>query len=741
MDATLTYVQESPVKTHFSIDDWLVQPELNALTRDGKTVHLEPKVMQVLVHLALHPGKVMSKEELIAAVWPDTFVSEQALTRCISVLRREMQDDTHTPRYIQTISKGGYRLVAEVRQVEVAAAPAVETGVVEATPPREIPQDVSVHQVVSAPEDAREPLHGRALRPLGRLSTIAGAVAVIVAVAGIWLWRSRPGPEKLSFRVVSLTSYAGQQDQAAFAPNGNSIAFVWTSPENGSRNIYVKQIGNETTLRLTEGIESDYSPVWSPDGTQIAYLSASEKGLGIYVVSSLGGPSKKVYTPQGIIHWEQGALSWSPDGKSLIFPDGFSVQTPARIYMESLDTMQARAITTPPAAWDGDIDPVFSPDGKKIAFIRASDNAVRDIYVMPAGGGELKQVTHDGHIVDSLSWLGDSNTILFSSDRGGKFALWKVATRGGEPERLPVGTEDAFQPAVHGGTHRLLYTQSSATWSIASIALRAGAETRRMVPVVSSTAQDSAPSFAPDGSRFAFQSWRSGTQQLWIASRDGSGLRQLTADSNGLTGSPSFSPDGQQVAFDSRVDGHSHIFVVAAAGGAPRQLTTGNANDILPRWSTDGHSVYFASNRSGSWQSWKLAVQGGTPRQITNDGGYVAMESRDGRWVYYTKGDAPGIWRMPAAGGAATRILESPRGGYWGYWCIGARGIYFLETGPPQPRIALYEFATEKILLVAALDHLPPLFSGLSVDTKDEELLLTDERSMDSHITLVENFR
>lgn len=714
------------------MDDWLVEPELNALMRAGETVHLEPKVMQVLVQLALHPGKVLSKEELIAAVWPDTFVSEQALTRCISILRREMQDDPHTPRYIQTISKGGYRLVAEVRPVEDApAVAAVETA---PAPVREIPPTISAPVVANSTVDRHEKR---------KFWTIVGAGAVVLAlaVAGIWLWQLRPASENLSFRVVALTSYAGQQDQAAFAPNGYSIAFVWTSPDNGSRNIYVKQIGNETTLRLTQGNESDYSPVWSPDGTQIAYLSTSEKGLGIYVVSSLGGASKKIYTPMEIIHWEQGALSWSPDGKSLIFPDGVSIQTPSRIYMESLDTLQARAITSPPAAWDGDIAPVFSPDGKKIAFIRASDNAVRDIYVMPAGGGEVKQVTHDSHIVDSLSWLGDSNTILFSSDRGGKFALWKVPARGGEPERLPVGTEDAFQPAVHGATHRLLYTQSSATWSIAALVLRAGAAVGAMAPVVSSTAQDSAPSFAPDGARFAFQSWRSGTQQLWIASRDGNGLRQLTTVSNGLTGSPSFSPDGQQVAFDSRIERYSHIFVVAAAGGAPRQLTTGNANDILPRWSADGRFVYFASNRSGSWQSWKLATAGGAPRQITTNGGFVAAESPDGRWVYFTQGDAAGIWRMSAAGGAATKILDSPRSGYWGYWCIGRSGIYFLETGSARSRIALYEFTTEKTVPVATLDHMPPLFSGLSVDGNENELLLTDERSVDSHITLVENFR
>ena len=107
-----------PFKGKFFVADWTVEPELNMISDGIRTIHLEPKVMRVLVQLATSPGHVLSKERLIETVWPDTFVSDDALTRCISVLRREMRDDSHSPRYIQTIPKGGYRLVAEVRRFD-----------------------------------------------------------------------------------------------------------------------------------------------------------------------------------------------------------------------------------------------------------------------------------------------------------------------------------------------------------------------------------------------------------------------------------------------------------------------------------------------------------------------------------------------------------------------------------------------------------------------------------------------
>jgi TolB-like protein/DNA-binding winged helix-turn-helix (wHTH) protein len=98
----------------FMVGEWTVLPELNSLECDGRTVHLEPKVMQVLVTLAEHPGHVASKEHIFHRVWPDTFVSDEVLTRSVSELRKVFEDNPQKPKYIQTIPKGGYRLVAPV---------------------------------------------------------------------------------------------------------------------------------------------------------------------------------------------------------------------------------------------------------------------------------------------------------------------------------------------------------------------------------------------------------------------------------------------------------------------------------------------------------------------------------------------------------------------------------------------------------------------------------------------------
>ena len=105
-----------PSDAPFDFDDWLVQPQLNRLSRsDGGEVQLEPKMMDVLVCLAQNPGDVVSREALIDAVWPEVYISESVLTRAIAGLRRALGDDARRPRFIETIAKRGYRLIGPDR--------------------------------------------------------------------------------------------------------------------------------------------------------------------------------------------------------------------------------------------------------------------------------------------------------------------------------------------------------------------------------------------------------------------------------------------------------------------------------------------------------------------------------------------------------------------------------------------------------------------------------------------------
>lgn len=100
--------------TSFSIGEFHVRPQLGVISTNGNEIHVEPKVMEVLVCLAGQAGEVVPKEKLLQTVWADTFVTEHVLKVTVSELRKALGDDAKHPRFIQTIPKQGYRLIAEV---------------------------------------------------------------------------------------------------------------------------------------------------------------------------------------------------------------------------------------------------------------------------------------------------------------------------------------------------------------------------------------------------------------------------------------------------------------------------------------------------------------------------------------------------------------------------------------------------------------------------------------------------
>jgi len=126
-----------PVKQHFLLGNWLVDPEVGRISRDEATLHLEPKVMEVLAYLVSHRGQLVTREALERDVWRGALVGYDSVTGTIIKLRKALNDDAHAPRYIETLPKRGYRLIAQVTPLTEAVESSEATpGDVDASPAR-----------------------------------------------------------------------------------------------------------------------------------------------------------------------------------------------------------------------------------------------------------------------------------------------------------------------------------------------------------------------------------------------------------------------------------------------------------------------------------------------------------------------------------------------------------------------------------------------------------------------------
>ena len=577
-----------------------------------------------------------------------------------------------------------------------------------------------------------------------RHSTLWGTTVVLVVMAGSGIfyyfeWAPSQPPPLI---VVPLTNDQGNQQGPSFSPDGTRVAYSWNGEKKDNFDIYIKLVAGGPSRRLTADPADDLSPTWSPDGNWISF----GRGGFTYLVSPEGGAERRLGagTP----------FSWTPDGKSLfvdyLTPDSNSYL----LYLLSIETGEKTGpITSRSDKSLGDRLPMVSPDGKKLAFTRFSGRSgiLNDIYILPvadrASSGEAWRLTNDSARVYGHAWTADSHEVIFSSNRGGRRSLWRIAAiPGAEPQLVPR-TEDAFSVAISKGTpRRLVYSRWDINENMWHMKVGSpGKPASLPMRIFSSAGREWDPQFSPDGMRIAFRSIRTGFPEITVCNRDGTNLVTLTSFKGSRTaGQPHWSPDGHWIAFDSQWADGLDIFIINPEGGAPKRLTEGKWSDFRPTWSRDGRWIYFTSNRSGAEQVWKMTANGEQARQVTSSGGDQATESPDGKVLYFSKRGTTGIWSMPVAGGEESTVplLASAQ---INKWAVADNGIYFvdLERGRPLSplQLKLYSFRARGISQIGMIDNITPTVGALSVTADGTSVIWVQKDRDVSELMLIDNFR
>jgi Tol biopolymer transport system component/DNA-binding winged helix-turn-helix (wHTH) protein len=673
------------------------------LLRGQEEFALEPKSFRLLQFLIENRDRVVGKEEIFRVVWQETAVTDNALTRAIAQIRMALDDDPKHPRYIDTIPTVGYRFIA--------------------------PLDLDAPAFPPTPVLRKKP---------AVLALTVVAIAILVGIAASFApWRLRKSaPLPPMSPPIPFTPYRGIQAFPSFSPDGNQVAFQWDGEKQGNMDIYVKALGPDAVpLRLTTNPAADWGPAWSPDGATIAFQrSVSPAVSDLMLIPALGGPERKLaeFPDNGA-----GRPAWSPDSKWLIVPA--STGERVALFRVSAETGESIQITNPDPGME-DILPAISPDGSALIFARHLHvYVIGDIYqvrldgnAIPVGAPRLMLSVNKVNGLGFPAWTPDGKEIIATT----RFGIIRLAADGSQsPTEIPWMGGAPGSLALSRRGNRLVYTRSSGDTNIWRIDLTA--KTPHPEMLISSTARDVFPQYSPDGTRLAFYSGRSGIDQVYISDPEGKQVRQVTFIKKRQAASPHWSPDGRTLAIDSNQTGVSQVYLIDSNGGPMKQLTEGPAANFRAAWSRDGRWIYFGSARSGRSETWKMPDGGGPAIQITHSGGSAAIESFDGKTLYFTKETGSGsIWKMPVAGGPEEQLTDSV---YRSNFAVTKRGIYYMtypdDTG--KAVLKFYDFATAKsttILPIGIAEY------GLDVSPDGRYLAYAQVDDPGSVLMLVENF-
>jgi Tol biopolymer transport system component len=476
------------------------------------------------------------------------------------------------------------------------------------------------------------------------------ALAVVLAIAGFFLGRSRTGASDPTMRIAAsritqLTFENTQKGRPQLSPDGRS--FVYVAGGNGPGEIFLRRIGGENLQNLTNTPDDhETQPAFSPDGEQIAFVRRGETG-GIFLMGATGESVRRL-TDFGF------NPAWSPDGSKIVFGTELINDPRGRASISELWTVDVKTGALE-KIYDGDaVEPAWSPDGSRIAFWGLPQGlGDRLIYTIPASGGKATYVTGDNSFSWNPVWADDGASLVFSSTRGGPMDLWRIPIgkdggAAGPATPITSSTEWLAEPDLSTSGDQIICVARRAEFSLVRTSLEDGRreplmETSRSIAYFSLSSdnelltlaasdpfediyvgrpdgsalrrltkdqyKDRQPSFSPDGQHIYFFSDRSGRYEIWRIRPDGSGLEQITQiEERDNVANPRLAPDGRKLAVTSTSDGCG---IVDLTGSFPVTSIewisppTGDAVVYIQAWSPDGTEV-FGQTREG--QGWRLSL-------------------------------------------------------------------------------------------------------------------------------------
>jgi len=572
-----------------------------------------------------------------------------------------------------------------------------------------------------------------------------------------------------------LTTLPGIEKDPAISPDGNLVAFVWNGGGDGRFHVYVKPVKGGERVQITRASADDARPVWSADGAHIAFLRRVDSRHEIWRARFPSGDARRFHTLQRTDDFPLTGLDWSPDGRYLAVPDVVPDDTRWAIFLLDAETGDTTQVSFPPTdAALGDLLPVFSPDGREVAFTRGLSVGGRTsaLYCQaiadgrPTGEPQLLTPGPEGPVLD-LDWSSDGMELFYirfadeyAVERSAN--LRTVPRAGSREARAIVQAQRARTLSVDRGGARLVYATFSGGFDIWRMSGPAATTIVEAAPFIRSTRNDGSPRYSPDGSHVAFMSGRSGRNLPWLANADGTEARLLTdevfADSHSTVYWPQWSPRKEAVAFVA-CNPQCDLFVIGLHDERPSAITTDGVDKTAPLWSFDGEWIYFnrppadpSVPRKGVWALWRVPSSGGVSEQVT-DFGQLPL-GVDERHVYFHRAPTPfdrgQVWRVAYDGGEPTLVMDAKV--YALEWTVWRQSLVYVNRFRADgPAIEAFDIVSGKSTTIGRLDDesFPRVgsfleeigFSGLAVSPDGRWILFGKQTSSDADLMAIDMVR
>jgi len=645
-----------------------LDPLRRRLLREGKPLSLHAKAFDVLVFLTENAGRVVSKDEILNAVWKDQFVEEANLTVQVSALRKALGERRGSPRLLITIPGKGYEFVGDIQ-----------------TGPDLIIENSRVSRIVleqtetvdDTSEDPRK-LFASGVRFFTRLPVLATFVLLLLSVGGaVWIKSSGSSPRQEELPTLAnreriatssfTVSSGGIPERVAISPDGKMLAY--SSGLKRQQSLWIGEIEGAHSIQVVPLEDRQFGYLsFGPDGRYVYFTTrdSNHSRATLMRVSVFGGATEE------LIPDVNSPVIFSPDGRSMAFlrknPDASQTSIIIADAESGKNDRVLTSVTRPENAVGGEIS--WSPDGRRIAFAVDAKEGGTKLLEVDIGDGRLAQIGDrvENRIV-GVAWKPDGKGLIVNrntSNDAGDGRLWFVRYPAGDQQQITDETLNYHASSLSiSSDGRLAALQAR---NDPRIYTSAGGELRNSGNIFEGTRFRSEGrhglAIAPDG-KILFTANTGDSRSIWEIDAAGKGQRQLTpSQKNSFDQQLSVTADDRFLVFESNRSGASEIWRANRDGSDLRQITSGGG-DIEPTLSPDGRRVYYIAERDGRSQLMSVSIDGGETQQLTAEKSYWPAVSPDGRSVAFVRsvsesGFDRSIDIVPIEGGPVTETFRVP---------------------------------------------------------------------------------
>ncbi|MCI0388723.1 MAG: winged helix-turn-helix domain-containing protein [Acidobacteria bacterium] len=636
------------------------------LWRGEEMIVLPSKVFDTLWMLVKEEGRVVSKSELMEAIWTDAFVEESNVSQNIYMLRRTLGVDEQGRQFIETVPRRGYRFAVPVKLLEEASNGGVSAN---------NSQAFAGTQTSLAPPSAPAEKEIRQRTAL-RYTLFAGFGILILSSLGFGIYQfiNRRGEnEKIApieqVRFQRLTD-SGDVVYPTISPDGELLAYVRLEEKQGS--VWVKQIATGSLFQTLPPTRKGYrSLAFSPDGQYLFFREEADPGA-IYQTATFGGAPKKVADNV----WSD--FSVSPDGKQFAFVRRDSARNAQLLILSNIEDGGARELSLRQSPLEYGVGaPAWSPDGSKLVVAGGLEQ--RNLLAVDVSTGKERELrTPRWRAIAKALWTPDGKHLIFSARATNEQSsqLWMLTYPDGAVRRLTNDLEYYFWLSL-SADGRMLVTRQQRIFSYLWLLADGDVKKARQLTFGGRNFDGNfGLAWTPDG-KIVFSSFAGNITDLYSMNRDGSNRLQLTANAGQDNGFPVVSSDGRYIVFTSNRAVARQIWRMDIDGRNQKQLTFGDGQKERAHYaalSSDGSEVFFIKHGAGPAAIWKVSIEGGTPVPVSRltgatTEGFLSI-SPDGKWLAYhhvsAQPEARGEERtlrigvLPTSGGDQPRLFDLP---------------------------------------------------------------------------------